>query len=81
MPQRDFPGYVVLSEARLNGDHALAFVAVQPRTTDAEPLFHLVYGGMQFTRLSDAIQAAEDALSRLLHIDEFGQPVFSSPDC
>ncbi|MDT4832254.1 hypothetical protein FQZ97_658010 [compost metagenome] len=81
MKQRAFPGYVAWSETRLNGDHALAFVAVQPQAMDAEPLFHLVYGGVQFSRLSDAIQAAEDALSRLLHIDEFGGPVFSSPDC
>ncbi len=81
MPQRDFPGYIAWSEARLNGDHALAFVAVQPQAMDAEPSFHLVYGAMQFSRLADAIQAAEDALSRLLHIDEFGRPVFSSPDC
>ena len=81
MPQRAFPGYVAWSEAHLNGDHALAFVAVQPETTDTDPLFHLVYGGLHFSRLSDATQAAEDALSRLLHIDEFGRPVFSTPDC
>lgn len=81
MTQRDFPGYIAWSEARLNGDHALAFVAVKPQLAEAEPLFHLVYGGVQFSRLSDAIQAAEEALGHLLHIDESGRPVFSSPDC
>ncbi|MCY1503151.1 hypothetical protein D9M68_372690 [compost metagenome] len=34
-----------------------------------------------FFRLSDATKTAEDVLSRLLHIDEFGRPVFSTPDC
>lgn len=77
MKPRHFPGHVAWSEARLNGDHALAFVAVKPYDSEAEPLFHLVYEGVYFSRLSEAIDAAEDALSKLLHIDEEGRPVFS----
>ncbi|MCY1285345.1 hypothetical protein D9M68_518730 [compost metagenome] len=81
MNRRAFPGHAAWSETRLNGDHVLAFIAVQSTTTDDEPCFHQVYDRTYFSRQSDAIQAAEDALSKLLHIDEYGRPIFSSMDC
>lgn len=81
MNRRDFPGHAAWSEARLNGDHALAFVAIRPHGSYAEPLLHQVYDRTHFTRRSDAIQAADDALDKLLRVDESGRPVFSSLDC
>ena len=81
MHKRDFPGHAAWTETRLNGDHALAFIAVQSTTPAADPQFHQVYDRAYFARQADAIRAAEDALSKLLHIDEHGLPVFSSPDC
>ncbi|UVJ45950.1 hypothetical protein NVV94_10630 [Pseudomonas sp. LS1212] len=81
MHRRDFPGHAAWSEARLNGDHALAFIAVKPHNSAVEPLLHQVYDRTYFARRSDAIEAAEEALSKLLHIDEQGWPVFSSLDC
>ena len=81
MPRRDFSGHAAWSEARLNGDHALAFIAVKRHHSEAEPLLHQVYDRRYFARRSDAMAAAEAALSKLLHIDEQGWPVFSSLDC
>ena len=79
--KRDFPEHVAWSEARMNGDHALAFVAVKSRRSHSELLFHLVYDGINFPRLSEAISAADGALSKILRIDARDTPVFSSPDC
>jgi hypothetical protein len=81
MHKRDFPGHAAWTETRLNGDHALAFIAIQSTTPDTDPRFHQVYDRTHFARQSDAIRAAEDALSKLLRIDEYGLPVFSSSDC
>lgn len=81
MNRRDFPGHAVWTETRLNGDHALAFIAIKPHLSDDEPLLHQVYDRMRFTRQADALQAAQNALRQLLHIDEYGRPVFSSVEC
>ena len=81
MHRRDFPGHSAWTETRLNGDHALAFIAVQSTTPATDPQFHQVYDRAYFPRQADAIRAAEDALSKVLLIDEHGLPVFSSPDC
>jgi hypothetical protein len=80
MHKRDFPGHSAWTETRLNGDHALAFIAVQS-TANTDALFHQVYDRSYFARQADAVLAAEDALSKLLHIDEHGRPIFSSQDC
>ncbi|WP_082073231.1 hypothetical protein [Pseudomonas sp. LFM046] len=80
MKSRDFPGHVAWTETRLNGDHALAFVVIQPIAANAEPQFHLVYHQSYFIRRSDALAAAEEALGRLMRIDEQGRPVFSPQD-
>ncbi|MCY1312301.1 hypothetical protein D9M70_627130 [compost metagenome] len=79
--KRDFPEHVAWSEARMNGDHALAFIAVKPRNLDTHPSFHLVYDRISFTRLSEAITAAEGALHKILRFDARDAPVFSSPEC
>ncbi|MCY1265742.1 hypothetical protein D9M68_216240 [compost metagenome] len=79
--KRDFPEHVAWSEARMNGDHALAFVAVKSRSADTLPSFHLVYDRISFARLSDAIVAAECALTEILRFDARDTPVFSSPEC
>lgn len=81
MNRRDFPGHAAWTETRLNGDHALAFVAIQPHDGATEPVLHQVYHRTHFTRMSDALLAAQDALGKMLHVDEYGQPVFSSLDC
>ncbi|WP_044874616.1 hypothetical protein [Pseudomonas sp. LFM046] len=81
MHRRDFPGHAVWTETRINGDHVLAFVAIQPHDSQTDPSLHQVYDRTYFTRQSDALEAAKEALSKLLHIDERGQPVFSSADC
>ncbi|WP_271408004.1 hypothetical protein [Pseudomonas sp. Q1-7] len=65
----------------MNGDHALAFVAIKPRGRGTELHFHLVYDGISFARLSEAITAAECALSKILGFDARDTPVFSSPEC
>ncbi|GLZ89141.1 hypothetical protein Pres01_51920 [Metapseudomonas resinovorans] len=79
--KRDFPGHIAWSEARMNGDHALAFVAVRSRSPDTQPSFHLVYDRISFARLADAITAAEGALNKILRFDARDAPVFSSPEC
>ncbi|MDT4838397.1 hypothetical protein D3C85_884360 [compost metagenome] len=81
MSQRDFPAHNAWSETRLNGDHALAFVAVRSTIPASNTAFHQVYDRSYFARRADAVLAAEDALSKLLHIDEHGYPIFSSRDC
>ncbi|MFC5695906.1 hypothetical protein ACFPU0_10085 [Pseudomonas sp. GCM10022186] len=81
MNRRDFPRHAAWIETRINGDHVLAFVAIQSHDSGAEPRFHQVYGSTYFARQCDALEAAKDALSKLLHIDEQGQPVFSSAEC
>ncbi|MCO6060090.1 hypothetical protein NG726_25940 [Pseudomonas sp. MOB-449] len=79
--KRDFPEHVAWSQAQMNGDHALAFVAFKSRSTSTEVRFHLVYDGTRFARLSEAITAAERALSKVLSFDARGEPLFSSPEC
>ncbi|MDH4555777.1 hypothetical protein E8F11_11445 [Pseudomonas sp. BN417] len=79
--KRDFPEHVAWSEACMNGDHALAFVAVKSRAADSELLFHLVYDGISFARLSEALAAAERALSKILRFDADDTPLFSSTEC
>lgn len=81
MKRRDFPDHVAWSEARMNGDHALAFVAIQSRIPAVEIRFHLVYEGAHFLRLSDATEAADDALGKLVRFDRGNDPVFSSALC
>ncbi len=81
MHRRDFPGHSAWTETRINGDHVLAFVAIQSHSSEDGPRFHQVYGRTYFARQCDALEAAKDALSKLLHIDEQGQPVFSSVEC
>ncbi|WP_137821584.1 hypothetical protein [Pseudomonas sp. D(2018)] len=81
MNRRDFPGHSAWTETRINGDHVLAFVAIQPRNSEAEPHFHQVYDRSCFIRRADAIEAAEDALRKLKQIDERGTPWFSSAEC
>lgn len=81
MKTRTFPKHVAWSEACMNGDHALAFVAIKQNCPEAETAFHLVYEGSHFPRLSEACVAAEDALNKLVRIDEFDSPVFSSTSC
>ncbi|GLZ86336.1 hypothetical protein E8E95_10000 [Pseudomonas sp. BN414] len=81
MNRRDFPGHAAWTETHLNGDHVLAFIAIKPHHLDIEPHLHQVYDRTHFKRRTDAVLAARDALSKLLHIDEDGCPVFSSPEC
>ncbi|MOA00145.1 hypothetical protein D3C78_1194930 [compost metagenome] len=81
MSRRVFPGHSAWTEARLNGDHALAFIAVQSTALAAEPQLHQVYDRAYFGLRSDALVAAQDALAKLVRIDEHGMPVFSSVDC
>jgi hypothetical protein len=81
MKQRIFPQHIAWSEACMNGDHALAFVAVRSHAAQAQVGFHLVYGEHHFPRLSEAVAAAEDALNKLVRIDENDAPVFSSGAC
>jgi hypothetical protein len=81
MNRRDFPGHAAWTETRLNGDHVPAFIAIKLHHPDIEPQLHQVYDRTHFKRRSDGALAAQDALSKLLHIDEYGCPVFSSPDC
>lgn len=81
MNRRDFPGHAAWTETRLNGDHALAFVAVKPHHSDVDPLFYQVYERSHFRRQTDALQAAQDALTKLSHIDEHGHPVFNCREC
>ncbi|MOA41157.1 hypothetical protein D3C78_1630960 [compost metagenome] len=81
MHRRDFPGHSAWIETRINGDHVLAFVAIQPRDSKAEPNLHQVYDRSFFRRRSDAIEAAKDALSKLQQIDERGRRWFNSAEC
>ncbi|MDH4870088.1 hypothetical protein [Pseudomonas sp. BN515] len=81
MNRRDFPEHSAWTETRINGDHVLAFVAIQPHDSKGEPRIHQVYGCTYFARQCDALEAAKVALSKLLHIDEQNQPVFSSVEC
>ncbi|MFZ6044730.1 hypothetical protein ACFW0H_01200 [Pseudomonas sp. CR3202] len=81
MNRRDFPGHAAWTETRINGDHVLAFVAIQPHNSEDEPHLHQVYDRSYFLRRSDAIKAAEDALGKLKQIDECGRPWFSSAEC
>jgi len=81
MHQRDFPGHIAWSEARMNGDHALAFVAVKSLVPETEVHFHLLYNGRHFPRLVDADRAADAALDMLTHFDRNHEPIFSSPRC
>ncbi|MNB77583.1 hypothetical protein PS726_01836 [Pseudomonas fluorescens] len=80
MNRRNSPGHAAWTETRLNGDHALAFIAIQPHNSDAEPMLHQVYDRSYFARHTEAIAAAVEALSKLLRIDEHGRPVFRSLD-
>lgn len=81
MKRREFPGYVAWSTAEVSGGRSLAFVAVRKHGLTSEPLYHLVYGKRIFKLLSEAKSAAELALSKILRIDQYGAPVFSSPEC
>ncbi len=81
MTRRDFPGHAAWTETLINGDHVLAFVAIQPHHSESESALHQVYGRKYFMRQADALEAAKEALSKLLYIDEQGQPVFSSAEC
>lgn len=64
----------------MNGDHALAFVAVREHGLTSETQYHLVCHQTCFKLLSDAASAAERALSKVLSIDRYGTPTFSSPE-
>lgn len=79
MNKRDFPGYDTWCLAKMNGDHALAFVAVQGRQDGARPRFHLVQGLSYFRVMSKALAAAQQALAQIIRIDKHGNPIFSSP--
>lgn len=81
MNRRDFPGHSAWTETRINGDHVLAFVAIQSHDSEDEPRLHQVYDRAYFIRRVDAIEAAEDALRQLKQIDERGRPWFSSAEC
>ncbi|MBD9503766.1 hypothetical protein IB260_05835 [Pseudomonas sp. PDM23] len=81
MNERAFPGYDTWSLAKMNGDHALAFIAVQDQYEGSTPSFHLVYGLSCFGVMSQAFAAAEKALAKITRINRHGEPVFSSPDC
>ncbi|MDH4555775.1 hypothetical protein E8F11_11435 [Pseudomonas sp. BN417] len=81
MHRRNFPGHSAWIETRINGNHVLAFVAIQPRDSKTEPLLHQVYDRSYFIRRSDAVEAAADALGKLRQIDERGRPWFSSAEC
>lgn len=81
MNRRDFPGHAAWTETRLNGDHALAFVAVQPTESLSGVMLHLVYDHAHFATRTDAHKAADDALSKMLGVDSYGMPVFSSQEC
>ncbi|RJG13470.1 hypothetical protein D3879_09550 [Pseudomonas cavernicola] len=81
MKPRHFPGHIAWGETRINGDHALAFIAIQPHGSYAEPRLHQVYDGAYFARPSEASNAAKDALSKLLLVEKDGRPVFSSAEC
>ncbi|GAB3392968.1 hypothetical protein [Azotobacter armeniacus] len=81
MKRRDFPDHIAWSEARMNGDHALAFVATQSRIPEAGIHFHLVYDGSHFSRLSEATEAADDALGKLVRFERSDDPIFSSALC
>lgn len=64
----------------MSGGRALAFIAIRKHGLASEPLYHLVCDQTSFKLLSDAASAAELALSRILRIDQYGTPVFSSPE-
>ncbi len=81
MTKRDFPAHTAWSEAYVNGDHAIAFVAIQSLSANSKPTLHQVYHRLHFRRKCEALEAAEEALAKLLHVDEHGRPVFSSADC
>jgi hypothetical protein len=81
MNRRDFPGHSAWTETRINGDHVLAFIAIQPHGSEDELRLHQVYDRAYFVRRVDAIEAAEDALRQLNQIDERGRPCFSSAEC
>ncbi len=81
MKRREFPGYVAWSTAEVSGGRMLAFVAIRRSGLASEPLYHLVYDQMSFKLLSEAASAAELALSKILRIDQYGMPIFSSPEC
>ncbi|MCY1299385.1 hypothetical protein D9M68_682240 [compost metagenome] len=81
MRRRDFPGHAAWTETRVNGDHVLAFVAIQPNDSETAPVLHQVFARRYFVRQCDAVAAAEDALSLLRDIDARGWPVFSSGEC
>lgn len=81
MNERKFPGYDAWGLAKMNGDHALAFVAIQDQRQGSVPLFHLVYGMSCFGVISEAFSAAEKALGSIIRIDRHGAPVFSCADC
>ncbi|MDH4581411.1 hypothetical protein E8F20_05915 [Pseudomonas sp. BN415] len=81
MTTRDFPGHSAWTETRINGDHVLAFVAIQSNSSEDEPRLHQVYDRSYFLRRTDAIEAAEDALRKLKQIDKQDRPWFSSAEC
>ncbi|MCY1295739.1 hypothetical protein D9M70_450940 [compost metagenome] len=58
MNRRDFPGHSAWTETRINGDHVLAFVAIQSHESEDEPRFYQVYDRAYFVRRVDAIEAA-----------------------
>ncbi|MDT4824572.1 hypothetical protein FQZ97_578260 [compost metagenome] len=58
MNRRDFPGFSAWTETRINGDHVLAFVAIQSHESEDEPRFYQVYDRAYFVRRVDAIEAA-----------------------
>lgn len=78
---RAFPGYDTWSLAKMNGDHALAFVAVQDKRQGSIPTYHLVYALKGFRAMSQAVAAAQSALRKIVRIDRYGAPVFNSPNC
>ncbi|WP_271408109.1 hypothetical protein [Pseudomonas sp. Q1-7] len=78
MNRRDFPGHTAWTETRINGDYALAFIAIQPLESMTGSKLHLIYDHAHFATRTDAHKAAEAALSKMIGVDSYGMPLFGS---
>lgn len=78
MARKHFKLYEAVSSAMPVEDTYEAVIAVKRRDSEDEARFHTVAYGRQYDLLSEAEEAAEAALTKVLEIDEQGGLIFES---